>query len=96
MADNLTRLSSIAGKISKMIGSYESLEEKNRQLMEERALLQKQLSESSERNKVLENKLQFLKMSKGMSLTNEENKDVRDKIDNFIKEIDKCISKLNA
>ncbi|MGZ3821296.1 MAG: hypothetical protein ACXVB6_11940, partial [Mucilaginibacter sp.] len=49
------------------------------------------LNVSKEKTKELEEKLRILKVAKSFSETNEKTLDIKQKINEFVQEIDKCI-----
>ena len=58
--------------------------------MENETLL-KAVNAGKEKTRELEQKMNVLKMAKSFSETNEKTLDIKQKIDEFVQEIDKCI-----
>ena len=96
MSDINTKLEGIIQKINRVIDNCLALEEENYLLEQENIGLKKKLSEDDVRSKKLEQKLNNLKLSKGVLMEGKESKRMKEQIDSYLKEIDKCISMLNG
>jgi len=96
MSDNNTKLESIIQKINRVIDNCLALEEENFLLENEIRELKKKQKEEDVRTSKLEEKLNKLKLSKGLLMEGKESKRVKEQIDSYLKEIDKCITMLNS
>ena len=67
------------------------MQEENDLLKLENQTLSSALQSGKEKSQELEEKLRILKMAKSFSETNEKTLDIKQKIDEFVQEIDKCI-----
>jgi cell division protein ZapA (FtsZ GTPase activity inhibitor) len=91
-------MSSVAEQLNKVVEKTERLIELCSALQEENDLLKLEnqslitaLNVSKEKSKELEEKLRILKVAKSFSETNEKTLDIKQKINEFVQEIDKCI-----
>jgi chromosome segregation ATPase len=88
LADQLT---SIVERTERLIELCAALQEENDLLKLESQSLNVALESSKNKTKELEEKLRVLKMAKSFSETNEKSLDIKQKINEFVQEIDKCI-----
>lgn len=88
LADQLT---SILERTGRLIELCAALQEENDLLKLESQSLNVALESSKNKTKDLEEKLRILKMAKSFSETNEKSLDIKQKINEFVQEIDKCI-----
>jgi hypothetical protein len=88
LADQLT---SIVERTGRLIELCAALQEENDLLKLESQSLNVALESSKNKTKELEEKLRILKMAKSFSETNEKSLDIKQKINEFVQEIDKCI-----
>ena len=91
-------MSSLAEQLNKIVDRTERLIELCAALQEESDLLKLEnealtvaLNASKNKTKELDEKLRALKMAKSFSETNEKSLDIKQKINEFVQEIDKCI-----
>jgi len=91
-------MSSLAEQLNKIVDRTERLIELCAALQEENDLLKLEsealtvaLNTSKNKTKELDEKLRALKMAKSFSETNEKSLDIKQKINEFVQEIDKCI-----
>ncbi len=96
MSEINKRLEGIIQKISRTVDNCVALEEENFLLEEENKTLRKKIQEKDVREKKLTDKLNILKQSKGVLMEGKESKKMKEQIDLYLKEIDKCISMLNG
>lgn len=95
MADLIYTLEGIQQKASHLLSLCDALKEENELLTKENERLT-HIAESQLLNtKELEEKLRIIKMAKSFSDTNEKTLDIKEKINEFVREIDKCITLLN-
>lgn len=85
------QLSTIVEKTERLIELCAALQEENDLLKLEGEALTVALNASKNKTKELEEKLRALKMAKSFSETNEKSLDIKQKINEFVQEIDKCI-----
>ena len=88
VADQLTK---IVDRTERLIELCAALQEENDLLKLESEALNVALKASKNRTKELDEKLRALKMAKSFSETNEKSLDIKQKINEFVQEIDKCI-----
>jgi len=85
------QLNNILERTEKLIALCNSLQEDNDMLRLENQSLAVALDTSREKTKDVEEKLRVLKLAKSFSETNEKSLDIKQKINEFVREIDKCI-----
>ena len=89
------QLNKIVDKTERLIELCAALQEENDLLKLESEALTVALDASKNKTKDLEEKLRVLKLAKSFSETNEKSLDIKQKINDFVQEIDKCIVLLN-
>ena len=85
------QLNSIVERTERLIELCAALQEENDLLKLESQSLNVALESSKNKTKDLEEKLRALKMAKSFAETNEKSLDIKQKINEFVQEIDKCI-----
>ncbi len=85
------QLSIVVEKTERLISLCVALQEENDLLKLENQSLNTALNVSKDKSKELEEKLRVLKLAKSFSETNEKSLDIKQKINEFVREIDKCI-----
>ncbi|HEY4197198.1 MAG TPA: hypothetical protein VGM63_16765 [Mucilaginibacter sp.] len=85
------QLNNVVEKTERLIELYSALQEENDLLKLENERLSSALKNSKDKGVELEEKLRILKMAKSFSETNEKTLDIKQKINEFVQEIDKCI-----
>ncbi|WP_462264508.1 hypothetical protein [Mucilaginibacter sp.] len=85
------QLAKVADKTERLIAMYYVLQEENDLLKLENQSLTVALETSKKKTTELEEKLRVLKLAKSISGTNEKSLDIKQKINEFVREIDKCI-----
>ena len=85
------QLSSIVDRTERLIELCAALQEESDLLKLENEALAVALNASKNKTKELDEKLRALKMAKSFSETNEKSLDIKQKINEFVQEIDKCI-----
>jgi regulator of replication initiation timing len=85
------QLNQVIDKTERLIQICNALQEENDLLKLENQSLMAALNASKDKSKELEEKLRVLKLAKSFSETNEKNLDIKQKINEFVREIDKCI-----
>ncbi len=85
------QLNQVVEKTQRLIELCSVLQEENDLLKLENQSLSTALNASKDKTKETEEKLRVLKMAKTFSETNEKSLDIKQKINEFVQEIDKCI-----
>jgi phage shock protein A len=85
------QLHKVVEKTERLIELCAALQEENDLLKLESEALNVALKASTNKTKDLEEKLRVLKLAKSFSETNEKSVDIKQKINDFVQEIDKCI-----
>ena len=91
MASLAEQLNAIVDRTERLIELCGALQEENDLLKLESEALTVALNASKNKTKELDEKLRALKMAKSFSETNEKSLDIKQKINEFVQEIDKCI-----
>ena len=82
-------------KIDELLGRYNDLRIKNRELGKENEGLRLKILESEERIRTLENKYERSKLSGALMGGGENAIEAKKKINELVREIDKCVALLN-
>jgi regulator of replication initiation timing len=85
------QLTKVIEKTERMVALCTALQEENDLLKLENQSLTSALNASTDKGSDLEEKLRVLKLAKSFSDTNEKSLDIKQKINEFVQEIDKCI-----
>ncbi|RYG05336.1 MAG: hypothetical protein EOO07_30160 [Chitinophagaceae bacterium] len=85
------QLNKVIDKTARLIALCAALQEENDLMRLENQTLTSALDAGKNRTAELEEKLRVLKMAKSFSETNEKSLDIKQKINDFVQEIDKCI-----
>ena len=86
----------IEKKVSKLIQLYQSVQKEKEETLTENNKLELDLSDKEKTIKRLEEKIKLLRITKSVSAQDDErNKESRQKINEYVREIDKCIALLN-
>ena len=88
VADQLT---SVLQKTARLIELCRALQEENELLKLENEQVKVALNTSKTKNSDLEEKLRVLKLAKSIEGTSEKTLDIKQKINDFVREIDKCV-----
>ncbi|WP_448702930.1 hypothetical protein ACFGVR_11295 [Mucilaginibacter sp. AW1-3] len=91
MAVLAEQLEIVVEKTERLIELCGALQEENDLLKLENESLKVALNISKEKNKEFDEKLRVVKLAKSFSETNEKTLDIKQKINEFVREIDKCI-----
>lgn len=87
---------SIENKVNNIISLYNSLKKEKEEILEENIKLRSDISEKDKSIKSLEEKINLLRITKSVgALDVEKNMESRRKINEYVREIDKCIALLN-
>ena len=86
----------IESKVKKIISLYNSLKKEKEEILEENKTLKSEVEDRDKDIKRLEEKIKLLRITKSVSTQDvEKNKESRQKINEYVREIDKCIALLN-
>ncbi|MBE7441615.1 MAG: hypothetical protein KF732_01530 [Flavobacteriales bacterium] len=93
MKDLSALVANLRRKAEKLVEKYQVVIEQNKQLTNEVFELKEELNKRNQQLSEMENKIKVLKISK--SVDSESTKDVKLKINEMVREIDKCIAQIN-
>ena len=93
MKDLSALVANLRRKAEKLVENYQVVIEQNKQLSNEVLELKEELNKRNQQLSEMENKIKVLKISK--SVDSESTKDVKLKINEMVREIDKCIAQIN-
>ena len=93
MKDLSALVANLKIKAEKLVGKYQLVTEQKKQLSNEVIELKEELNKRNQQLVEMENKIKLLKISK--SVDSESTKDVKLKINEMVREIDKCIAQIN-
>ena len=86
----------IEKKVNKLIQLYQSAQKEKEETLTENNQLISDLSDKDKTINSLEEKIKLLRITKSVSTQDDErNKESRQKINEYVREIDKCIALLN-
>ena len=86
----------IESKVKKIISLYNSLKKEKEEILEKNKTLKSEVEDRDKDIKRLEEKIKLLRITKSVSTQDvEKNKESRQKINEYVREIDKCIALLN-
>lgn len=85
------KLDQVLDRTQKLVELAGALQEHNDLLNLENQSLKVALTTSEEKRKELEEKLRVLKLARSLEGTNEKTLDIKQKINEFVREIDRCI-----
>ena len=86
----------IESKVNKIISLYNSLKKEKEEILEENKILKSEVEDRDKDIKRLDEKIKLLRITKSVSTHDvEKNKESRQKINEYVREIDKCIALLN-
>lgn len=91
MSSVADQLNSVLQKTTRLIELCNALQEENDLLKLENQSVKVALDTSKNKNAELEEKLRVLKLAKSIEGTSEKTLDIKQKINDFVREIDKCV-----
>ncbi|MDB5021210.1 MAG: hypothetical protein JWQ28_2337 [Pedobacter sp.] len=91
MSSVAEQLNSVLHKTARLIELCNALQEENDLLKQENQSVKAALTISRNKNTELEEKLRVLKLAKSLEGTSEKSLDIKQKINDFVREIDKCV-----
>lgn len=95
MSDLKSIASSIESKVEKLLDLHNRVKKELTYLKSENTHLNQTIEQQKKAIKDLEEKGKILKLSKSLSTTNENTTELKLKINELIREVDRCISLLN-
>lgn len=96
MAQEDEVLSCIKGKVEKLISSHQKLLLENQQLIEEKKNLQKDVETQKQEIKKLDEINKFIKFAKSIAKNDDDTNNVKSKINELVRDIDKCVELLKS
>lgn len=93
MKDMVTFVNNLLEKTNRLVEKHQKTLGENEQLSLEVLKLKEELTQRNQQIAALEDNLKLLKLAK--SVDNESTKDVKLKINEMVREIDKCIAKIS-
>jgi len=91
MSSVADQLSSVLQKTARVIELCNALQEENDLLKQENQSTKSALQTAQNKNQELDEKLRVLKLAKSIEGTSEKTLDIKQKINDFVREIDKCV-----
>ena len=85
----------IKNKINKLLSDYAVLKKENLLLISEKNKLISEIENCKEKISIMEDKIKIMSITKSVDKDDEQIKSTRLKINEYVREIDKCISLLN-
>jgi phage shock protein A len=85
------QINSVLQKTTRLIELCNALQEENDLLKLENQFIKTNLDHAKTKNSELEEKLRVLKLAKSIEGTSEKTLDIKQKINDFVREIDKCV-----
>ena len=91
MSSVAEQLDSVLQKAARLIELCNALQEENELLKQENASVKSALNTSKLKISDLDEKMRVLKLAKSIEGTSEKTLDIKQKINDFVREIDKCV-----
>ncbi len=88
-------LSSLQSKVEKLVIQHKKANEELKQLKDENSFLRKTMTQEKIKTKELEENYKAMKLAKTINTEDGKSTDVKLKINELVREIDKCIALLN-
>lgn len=95
MTDAKAIVTSLENKIEKLVDSYQKMKRELSTIQNQNNHLNQTIDVQKQTIKELEEKNKVLKLTKSLSTTNENTQDLKLKVNELIREVDKCIALLN-
>ncbi|MCK5638662.1 MAG: hypothetical protein KAH67_08120 [Flavobacteriaceae bacterium] len=94
--ENLNQIvSTLDGKLTKLLRQYSDLQEQNKILLQKNSIFEQQLNQKHQQFNDLESKFDSLRVANAMVGSKEDKHITKLKINTLIREIDKCIVQLS-
>ena len=91
MSSVAEQLNSVLHKTARLIELCNALQEENELLKQENTAVKLALNASKAKNSDLDEKMRVLELAKSIEGTSEKTLDIKQKINDFVREIDKCV-----
>ncbi|MBB5636181.1 hypothetical protein [Pedobacter cryoconitis] len=91
MSSVAEQLDSVLLKAARLIELCNALQEENELLKQENSSVKLALNAAKIKNSDLDEKMRVLKLAKSIEGTSEKTLDIKQKINDFVREIDKCV-----
>lgn len=91
MSSVASQLDNVIQKTSRLIALCNALQEENELLSAENKQTKQALEVAKNRGLELDEKIRLLKLAKSIEGTSEKTLDIKQKINEFVREIDKCV-----
>jgi len=88
-------INSIENKLNNLLSAYQKEKEINLNLSQENASLVSEINQKSKEIDDLKDKIKLMSISKSVDVSKGDIKETKLKINEYIREIDKCIAQLN-
>lgn len=88
-------VSSLQSKVEKLVIQHKKATEELKQLKEENSFLRKTMTQEKVKTKELEENFKVVKLAKSIKADGGKSTDIKLKINELVREIDKCIALLN-
>lgn len=88
-------INSIENKLNNLLSAYQKEKEINLNLIQENASLVSEIKQKSKEINDLKDKIKLMSISKSVDVSKGDIKETKLKINEYIREIDKCIAQLN-
>ena len=95
MSDLTNRMSGLKIKVEKLVNLHERLVKENAELINTKQKLINQVEDQSTEIKDLKEKNKINKLAQAVSESNQNTRDIKIKINEYVREIDKCIALIN-
>lgn len=92
---NIDLVVKLEEKVDRLVGRYQTEKEENRMLRGQITQLTRQLEDASSSFTLLEERFKNLKISKSLEASSEDVHETKVRINQIVREIDKCIALLN-
>ena len=90
-----TIINNIGLNVEKLIEKYTQLKAEKKDLLQDNDALDAQLQEKKKQIVALQDKVKLMNISKSVDVSKQDVKETRLKINEYVREIDKCIALLN-
>jgi predicted RNase H-like nuclease (RuvC/YqgF family) len=95
ISSNIDLVVKLEEKVDRLVGRYQTEKEENRMLRGQISQLTRQLEDASSSFVSLEERFNNLKISKSLEASSEDVHETKVRINQIVREIDKCIALLN-
>ncbi len=96
MGDLAAKIGDLSVKVGKFIALYEKAKQENSRIKDELDALKKQCTEQSATINRLNDRYKILQIARSVPHEEKDNHNAKQKINNLIKEVDKCLALLHV